>query len=79
MIFDGGEHDAGGGLRVAVRFASRSGRDAADDDLAALVAAHPEPASLVVATSDAGLAARVVGAGARVIGAGAFWRELERG
>jgi predicted RNA-binding protein with PIN domain len=79
VIFDGGSHDAGGGVRVAVRFASRPGRDAADDDLAALVAAHPEPSSLVVATSDAGLAARVVGAGARVLGAGAFWRELELG
>jgi predicted RNA-binding protein with PIN domain len=78
VIFDGAEHDAGGGIRVAVRFASRAGRDAADDDLAALVAAHPEPSSLVVATSDAGLAARVEGAGARVVGAGAFWRELER-
>jgi predicted RNA-binding protein with PIN domain len=77
VIFDGAEHAAGGGVRVAVRFASRSGPDAADDDVAALVAGHPEPASLVVVTSDAALAGRVVGAGARVVGAGAFLRELD--
>jgi predicted RNA-binding protein with PIN domain len=76
VIFDGAEHDAGGGIRVAVRFARRSGRDAADDDLAALVARHPDPASLTVVTSDAALAARVRGAGARVVGAGTFVRDL---
>jgi predicted RNA-binding protein with PIN domain len=77
VVFDGRPHDAGGGLRVAVRFARRAGRDAADDDVAALVAGHPEPASLVVATSDAALAARVRAAGARVVGAGALLRELD--
>jgi predicted RNA-binding protein with PIN domain len=78
VIFDGAAHDAGGGIRVAVRFASRSGRDAADDDLAALVAQHPDPANLVVATSDAALAERVRAAGAQALGAGAFLRELDR-
>ena len=77
VIFDGRPHDAGGGLRVAVRFARRAGPDAADDDVAALVARHPEPQTLVVATSDADLAERVRRAGARVMGAGAFLRELE--
>jgi predicted RNA-binding protein with PIN domain len=77
VIFDGRPHDAGGGLRVAVRFARRGGPDAADDDVAALVAQHPEPHDLVVATSDANLAERVRASGARVIGAGAFLRELE--
>jgi predicted RNA-binding protein with PIN domain len=77
VIFDGRPHDAGGGGRVAVGFASRSGRDAADDDLAALVAGHPEPSSLTVVTSDAALADRVRAAGARVLGAGAFLRELD--
>ena len=43
VIFDGRAHDAGGGSRVAVRFARRSGRDAADDDVAAVVARHPDP------------------------------------
>ncbi|HET8953857.1 MAG TPA: NYN domain-containing protein [Solirubrobacteraceae bacterium] len=54
---------------VEVRFATRRGRDAADDDIAALVASHPEPASLLVVTSDAELAGRVREHGARVEGA----------
>jgi uncharacterized protein YaiI (UPF0178 family) len=58
--------------RADVRLASRRGRDAADDDVAALAAADADPASLVVVTSDAGLAARVRSAGARVEGAGSF-------
>jgi predicted RNA-binding protein with PIN domain len=77
VIFDGRPHDAGGGLRVAVRFARRGGRDAADDDIAALVQGHPEPQSLIVATSDADLVERVRASGARVMGAGAFLRELD--
>jgi predicted RNA-binding protein with PIN domain len=76
VVFDGRAHDAGGGHRVAVRFARRAGRDAADDDVAAIVEAHPEPGSLLVATSDAALAQRVRGAGATVVGAGALLREL---
>jgi predicted RNA-binding protein with PIN domain len=79
VIFDGAEHPAGGGARVAVRFATRSGPDAADDDVARLVARHPDPASLVVVTSDAALVGRVGAAGARVVGAGVFLRELDRG
>jgi predicted RNA-binding protein with PIN domain len=76
VFFDGARHDAGGGLRVAVRFARRAGRDAADDDVAALVARHPDPSSLVVVTSDAALAERVRPSGAGVTGAGSFLREL---
>jgi predicted RNA-binding protein with PIN domain len=78
VVFDGPRHDAGGGLNVAVRFARRGGRDAADDEIAALAARHPEPATLRVVTSDAGLAARVRAAGAQVVGAAAFLREIER-
>ena len=78
VIFDGRAHDdAGGGSRVAVRFARRAGRDAADDDVAAVVARHPEPASLTVVTSDGALADRVRAAGGEVVGAGAFLRELD--
>jgi predicted RNA-binding protein with PIN domain len=77
VIFDGGAHDAGGGIRVAVRFARRTGRDAADDEIAAVVARHPEPGSLTVVTSDVALAGRVRAAGARVVGAGASLRELD--
>jgi predicted RNA-binding protein with PIN domain len=54
---------------VEVRFATRRGRDAADDDIAALVASHPAPSDLRVVTSDAALAQRVREAGAEVVGA----------
>ena len=77
VIFDGRAHDAGGGERVAVTFARRSGRDAADDDVTALVARHPDSGSLTVVTSDAGLADRVRASGGEVVGAGAFLRLLD--
>jgi predicted RNA-binding protein with PIN domain len=77
VIFDGRPHNAGGGERVAVRFARRSARDAADDDVAALVARHPDPASLTVVTSDRELADRVRAAGGEVVGAGPFLRRLD--
>ena len=51
-----------------MRFARRSGPDAADDDVAALVARHPDPSSLTVVTSDAALAERVRAAGGEVAG-----------
>ena len=54
---------------VEVRYATRRGRDAADDDIAALVAEHPRPDELVVVTSDGELARRVRDAGAEVRGA----------
>ena len=62
---------------VEVRFAERPGRDAADDAIAALVAAAGSPAELEVVTSDAGLARRVREHGAAVRTAGAFRREVE--
>jgi len=52
--------------RVEVRYATRRGRDAADDDIAAYAAAH---AGVRVVTSDAELARRVREAGAEVVGA----------
>jgi uncharacterized protein YaiI (UPF0178 family) len=56
---------------VEVRAAARRGRDAADDDLAALA----RPGDRVV-TSDGALAARVRAAGATVVGARAFRHSL---
>jgi len=55
--------------RVEVRFARRRGRDAADDDIAAFVAADAAPERLRVVTSDAELARRVRAHGAKVVGA----------
>jgi predicted RNA-binding protein with PIN domain len=55
--------------RVDVRFARRRGRDAADDDIAAFVAADAAPERLRVVTSDGELARRVREHGAEVAGA----------
>jgi predicted RNA-binding protein with PIN domain len=77
VIFDGAPFELEADEGVEVRFASRSGRNAADDDIAALVEADGDPASLTVVTSDATLAERVRAAGGEVTGAGGFRRELE--
>jgi predicted RNA-binding protein with PIN domain len=50
---------------------------AADDEIVRQVAADPDPASVIVVTSDAGLAARVRPLGATVVGGGGFRRRLE--
>ena len=52
--------------RVEVRYATRRGRDAADDDIAAYAAEHP---GVRVVTSDAELSRRVREAGGEVLGA----------
>jgi hypothetical protein len=80
VVFDGrpapdlaaGDHDG-----VAVRWAARRGRDAADDTVVALVEADPRPGDRVVVTSDRGLAGRVAALGAPVEGAGGFRRRLD--
>ena len=80
MVFDGrpaGGLEAGDHGGVAVRWAERRGRDAADDVVVALVEGDADPAGLVVVTSDRGLAARVEELGAQVEGAGGFRRRLE--
>jgi predicted RNA-binding protein with PIN domain len=63
--------------RVDVRFATRRGANAADDDIAALVSADADPPSLSVVTSDADLASRARAAGARLVGAAEFRRRLD--
>jgi uncharacterized protein YaiI (UPF0178 family) len=62
---------------VDVRFASRRGPNAADDDIAALVRHDDDPSALSVVTSDGDLAGRVRDAGAAVVGAGEFRRRLD--
>jgi uncharacterized protein YaiI (UPF0178 family) len=63
--------------RVAVVVAGRRGTDAADDELVATLAREPDPARVVVVTSDAALAERARALGASVEGAGAFRRRLD--
>lgn len=76
VIFDGEPFDLDGD-GVEVRFASRRGRDAADDDIARLAAADEQPGTLTVVSSDAELVRRVEAVGAQTLGAGAFRRRLE--
>jgi hypothetical protein len=63
-----------GAFEVAI--APRRGRDAADDEIVARLSADPDLSSVLVVTSDAGLAARVRELGADVEGAGGFRRRL---
>jgi uncharacterized protein YaiI (UPF0178 family) len=77
VILDGKPFDLEGGEDVTVRFASRRGPDAADDDIAALVDSDDDPMDLSVVTSDGDLARRVREAGATVVGAGEFRRRLD--
>jgi predicted RNA-binding protein with PIN domain len=76
VVLDGKPFDLEGGAEVTVQFASRRGPNAADDDIAAIVESHPDPADLSVVTSDGDLARRVRDAGATVLGAGEFRRRL---
>ena len=76
VVFDG-ELFALEGDGVRVMFATRRGRNAADDDIAALVERDAAPGALSVVTSDGDLAGRVRDAGAAVVGAGEFRRRLD--
>ena len=76
VVFDGRPFELEG-ERVGVRFASRRGPNAADDDIAGLVEGDAEPATLSVVTSDSDLARRVRERGAAVVGAGEFRRRLD--
>lgn len=78
VVFDGRPFDLSA-PPVNVVFASTSGRDAADHDIAAMVEADDEPAGLTVVTSDRSLADRVRAAGAEVVPSARFRRRLEEG
>jgi predicted RNA-binding protein with PIN domain len=75
VVFDGRAREVP--ARVEVRFASRAGRNAADDEIARMVAADAAPGEVRVVTSDGDLATRVRAAGAEVEGAGTFRRRLD--
>jgi predicted RNA-binding protein with PIN domain len=63
---------------VLVAYATRAGRDAADDRIAHEVARDHDRASLTVITSDRQLAERVRAHGARVEGSGSLLDRLQR-
>jgi len=75
VVFDGKPHDIV--ADVDVRFAPRPGRNAADDEIARMVASDPAPTEVCVVTSDSELAARVRAAGGGVEGALAFRLRLD--
>ena len=74
VVLDGGEPPPAERAEVVV--ASRRGRDAADDEIVALLEARGAEGARVV-TSDAELARRVRALGADVEGAGGFRRRLD--
>jgi predicted RNA-binding protein with PIN domain len=71
VVLDGAPFDLSA-ERVDVAFATRRGRDAADDDIAARAAP-----GITVVTSDRDLARRSTESGAEVMGAGEFLRRLD--
>jgi uncharacterized protein YaiI (UPF0178 family) len=71
VVLDGKPFDLASD-RVDVRFATRRGPNAADDDIAAMAGEGD-----TVVTSDAELERRVRRNGASVVGAGAFRRRLD--
>jgi predicted RNA-binding protein with PIN domain len=77
VIFDGRPFPVQDAGEIDVRFASRPGRNAADDDIARLVEEAEDPASLLVVTSDGELSARVRASGAEVMGARTFRERLD--
>lgn len=77
VVYDGRPEErlrrlAGGNL--SVDFATRRGRDAADDRIVELVDADDDPRGLIVVTSDRGLRGRL--SAVTVVGAGTFRRRL---
>jgi predicted RNA-binding protein with PIN domain len=79
LLFDGRPRDLDlpAGTPLAVEFADRPGRDAADAVIAERVEADADPAGIRVVTSDRELADRVRAAGADVEGAGRFRARLD--
>jgi predicted RNA-binding protein with PIN domain len=78
IVFDDAVPDLpeGGHGPLTILYATRRGRDAADDRIVELLEALPPPIEVV--TSDRALAARARALGAEVRGAGSFLRGLGR-
>ncbi|MFN8203118.1 MAG: NYN domain-containing protein [Solirubrobacteraceae bacterium] len=78
VVFDGAPHEISGADAVDVAFASRRGRNAADDDIAARVAGADDPGAIRVVTADRELAARVRAAGGAVVAPSELRARMER-
>jgi predicted RNA-binding protein with PIN domain len=79
VVFDRQPPDVASGAHgaVLVAFATRRGRDAADDEIVRMVAEDRAPGSLMVVTSDRRLVERVRQLGATVTSSGSFRRQLD--
>jgi predicted RNA-binding protein with PIN domain len=77
VVFDGRPRELGEDPGPVVVAFAPGGRNAADDEIARLVAQDERPAELRVVTSDADLSTRVRARGAEVVGAGGFRRRLD--
>jgi predicted RNA-binding protein with PIN domain len=79
VVFDRRPSDVqpGGHGAAVVAFASRPGRNAADDEIVRLLAADPAPSSVRVVTSDKRLAERARALGAGVRSSAGFRRRLD--
>ena len=79
VVFDRRPRDLTPGTRgpIELRFASRTGRNAADHEIAELIAEAEAPETITVVTSDRALVDRVKQRGARVASAGSFRRRLD--
>jgi hypothetical protein len=79
VVFDRGPPDVqpGGHGAAVVAFASRAGRNAADDEIVRVLAADPAPSSVRVVTSDKRLAERARALGAGVRSSAGFRRRLD--
>jgi predicted RNA-binding protein with PIN domain len=79
VVFDSRPREPIESRATRVLFAPGRGRNAADDEIARIVAADSDPRTFRVVTSDAGLAERVEAHGAEVVPAGSFRGRLEGG
>jgi predicted RNA-binding protein with PIN domain len=77
VVFDGRPRELTEPGAVTVLFAP-GGRNAADHEIARLVAEDESPRELQVVTSDGELSERVREHGAEVVGAGSFRRRLDQ-
>jgi predicted RNA-binding protein with PIN domain len=80
VVFDRRPPDVSPGRHgaVEVAFASRRGRNAADDEIVVMVGGDPVPAGWRVVTSDRRLVERVRGLGAGVEASSRFRRRVDR-
>jgi predicted RNA-binding protein with PIN domain len=80
VVFDRQPPDVVAGAHgpALVAFASRRGRNAADDEIVRMVAEDPAPGTLTVVTSDRRLVERARDLGARVVSSGRFRRRVDQ-